>query len=107
MSAAPAIRNKIIARLAKPSRTKTEHLRKRLTTDRLARQNKHTQTTKFRDFGPISTREAITASSVADAPCGGNHLDESRFLNRTLDQKLKAFFITGLNLTIFVISAQF
>ena len=50
--------------------TKTEHLRKRLTTDRLARQ----QTTKFRDFSPISTREAITASSVADAPCGGNNI---------------------------------
>ena len=51
--------------------TKTEHLRKRLTTDRLARQNK--QTTKFRDFSPISTREAITASSVANAPCGGKN----------------------------------
>ena len=49
--------------------TKTEHLRKRLTTDRLARQ----QTTKFRDFSPISTREAITASSVANAPCGGKY----------------------------------
>ena len=36
-------------------------LRKRLTTDRLARQNKHTQTTKFRDSSPISTREAISA----------------------------------------------
>ena len=34
-------------------------LRKRLTTDRLARQQ--TQTTKFRDSSPISTREAITA----------------------------------------------
>ena len=52
--------------------TKTEHLRKRLTTDRLARQ----QTTKFRDFSPISTREAITASSVANAPCGGNKEDD-------------------------------
>ena len=46
--------------------TKTEHLRKRLTTDRLARQ----QTTKFRDFSPISTREAITASSVATLLAG-------------------------------------
>ena len=34
-------------------------LRKRLTTDRLARQQ--TQTTKFRDSSPISTREAMSA----------------------------------------------
>ena len=37
-------------------------LRKRLTTDRLARQHATTTTTtKFRDSSPISTREAITA----------------------------------------------
>ena len=69
MPAAPAIRNEIIARLVMPSRTKTGHLRKRLTTDRLTRQNKRNKISRFQSN--ISTREAITASSVADAPCGG------------------------------------
>ena len=66
--------------------TKTEHLRKRLTTDRLARQ----QTTKFRDFSPISTREAITASSVANAPCGGKnkfHLHYHPFTEALLQRR--------------------
>ena len=49
-------------------------LRKRPTTDRLARQQTNTQTTKFRDFSPISTREAISAPTVANAPCGAINL---------------------------------
>ena len=40
-----------------------------------AQTNKRTKTNaKIRDSSPISTREAITASSVADAPCGGNNV---------------------------------
>ena len=46
-------------------------LRKRPTTDRLARQQ--TQTTKFRDFSPISTREAISAPTVAKRSLRGNN----------------------------------
>ena len=39
---------------------------------RKAEYDKQTQFAKIRDSSPISTHEAINASSVADAPCGGN-----------------------------------